>query len=107
MPQRQYAAKEKDHFIDRLISLTKQHRRKGLFIAGAGMNAKLLHTQDGPELGVGDHIFGEGHDLKEGQGVEDDRNRLLNYSTNTTANLPALPFANNHNNWSHTNSTRQ
>lgn len=72
-------AEEKDDFYDKFTEITKRYKRKGIMYIGSDMNAKLQHGGDIEEEGYGPHIFGEGHPVTEGQGVEDNRFRLQDY----------------------------
>ena len=40
------------------------------------MNAKLVERGGAESEGIGQHVFGEGHNEREAEGVEDNRNLL-------------------------------
>ena len=83
---------EKDSVYEKLTTIANQHKKKGILIVGADMNAKLLQAGEGPEEGVGPHIFGEGHTLREGKGVEDNSDTVLDFLTQTQTTLTNTLF---------------
>ena len=54
-----------------------------MLILGADMNAKLIEQGQGEEDGIGKHVFGTDETLREGDGVEENRNMLKEFLIET------------------------
>ena len=69
-------AQEKDVFYKALQNTYNTYKKKGMVITGADMNSKLIAAGNAQEEGIGQFVSGEGQEAEEGEGVEDNRNRM-------------------------------
>ena len=74
---------DKDEFYKALTKITKTKSKRGAMFIGGDLNAKFREEDIDPPNGIGQHIFGKDQTLQEGEGVEDNRNRLTEFLTET------------------------
>ena len=78
---------DKDEFYKELTAAIKSKSKRGAVFIGGDMNAKFREEDIDIANGIGPHIFGKDQKLQEGEGVEDNRNRLTELLTTTKTML--------------------